>query len=285
LRLIEAARDAVGDGGRVVVLSFDPHPRSVLQPSHALERLTTFATRRALLCEHGADEVVGLDPSNGLLGLTPEAFLKTVVDEHHPSFIVEGPDFRFGRDRAGTVQTLRDHEATGGFQTRVIDPVEAVLSDCAIVEVSSSLTRWMLNRGRVRDASLLLGRPYAVGGTVRSGARKGRSIGVPTANLDTGDVLLPADGVYAGRARLYGGREFVAAISVGTKPTFGDHPRVCEAHLLDFDGPVDHYEWAMELSFVEWLRDQVAFSGVEALRAQLRRDIAATRAVGIPSPA
>ncbi len=285
LRLIEAAREAVGNGGRVIVLSFDPHPRSVLQPDSAPARLSTFATRRALLCAHGADEVRRLDPGNGLLTLTPEAFLQRVVDEHQPAFIVEGPDFRFGRDRAGTVQTLRDHGTTCGYQARVIDPVDAVLSDCALVEVSSSLIRWMLKRGRIRDAARLLGRSYSVNGVVRPGAQQGRTIGVPTANLDVGDLLLPADGVYAGRARLDDGSEFLAAISIGTKPTFGDHPRACEAHLLDFDGPVDHYEWTMELFFVEWLRDQAAFSGVDALVAQLHRDIAATRTVGIPTPA
>ena len=143
VRLLETARDAVGSEGRVVVLSFDPHPRSVLQPGRAPARLTTFSQRAAQLREHGADEVIRLDPGDGLLKLTPEAFIRSVAEKHRPSFIVEGPDFRFGRDRVGTVKTLREHESAFNFRTCVIDPVDAVLTDRSIVKVSSSLFRWL----------------------------------------------------------------------------------------------------------------------------------------------
>lgn len=272
--LVRAAREAAGPQGKVIVLAFDPHPLSVLRPADAPVRLSRFERRREWLLEAGADEVERLSPTRELLAQTSESFLAGLVGRHRPAAIVEGPDFHFGRDRSGSVQTIRDLAATHGYRAIVVDQVERALADHTIVPVRSSLVRWLVAAGRVRDAALLLGRPYELQGPVVGGeGRGGRDLGVPTANLDHDDLLLPADGIYAGRARAPDGTVYAAAISVGTKPTFGRHPRLCEAHLIGYGGVPGHYGWTLTLEFHEWLRDQIRYTGPGPLIEQLQRDI------------
>jgi riboflavin kinase/FMN adenylyltransferase len=290
--LIRRARVIAGPverGGRVVVMAFDPHPLATIRPEAAPVRLTTFEHRRALLLGLGADEVVRLEPTRDLLSLTPEAFIERMVEQWRPAGVVEGEDFRFGRARAGDVATLHELGSRFGFEVEIAEPVLATLSDQLIVTASSSMTRWLLGRGRVRDASIVLGRPHEVTGIVVRGARRGRGIGCPTANLRTEEAL-PADGVYAGVATLADGRDLPAAISVGTNPTFGEEPRSIEAHLLDperlnasdpaWRGPLaeggEEYGWPMSLRVVSWLRDQIAYDRIDDLTDQIRRDVGAT---------
>ena len=276
-RLTNEARTAAGADGHVTALAFDPHPMTVLRPDATAKRLSTFDQRRRWLTEAGADEVVQLRPTAELLSLEPADFLAWVADEYQPDLIVEGDGFRFGRARAGSAQTLRRYEATHGYRTIIIPAVQATLSDHSVVRASSSLLRWLLVNGRVRDAAILLDRPYEIRAEVVPGDRRGRDLGVPTANLDHGDCLLPADGIYCGAATGPDGHRYVAAISVGTKPTFGSNPRLCEAHLIDFAGRVDEYGWIIELQFDDWLRDQLAFEQVDLLTEQLQRDIRRSR--------
>ena len=276
--LVRQARAAVaagvGEAGRVTVLSFDPHPLRVLQPDAAPPQLSTFRQRSHWLKQVGADEVIALEPTQELLGRSPESFLQWLVDEYAPQFIVEGGDFRFGHRRAGSVETLREHEAAMGYRTIVVDEVHGTLTDKTTARITSSLVRWLVRHGRVRDAALMLGHPYVVCGPVNSGdGRGGAELGIPTANLGVCPVLLPADGIYAGRALAHDGRRYPAAVSIGTKPTFGENPRVCEAHLIGYDPPTDEYGWTMRLELHDWLRDQIAFDSVERLVEQIRRDV------------
>jgi riboflavin kinase/FMN adenylyltransferase len=273
VRLIGESRKRLHDKGRIIVLSFDPHPATVLRPQAVPPRLSSFRQRTSW-CKHaGANEVLAIHPSPEVLRQSPEEFLSWLVRNYSPRFIVEGPDFRFGRGRAGSVQTLRELEASLGYQTVVVDPVCASLADQSIVTVSSTMIRWVLERGRVRDAQRLLGRPYEICAKVVAGDKRGRNIGVPTINLDHQDFLLPADGIYSGEALLDDHQQFRAAISVGTKPTFGKFPRVCEAHLIGFHGRLDDYGWHVRLRFHDWLRDQLKYDRVDRLIDQLRRDI------------
>lgn len=274
--MVEAARDAVGPNGVVKVLSFDPHPLSILRPQSVPPRLTTFEQRTEFLRRVGADEVLPLVPSHDLLSRGAEDFIRWLAECHDPAFIVEGSDFHFGRGRRGSIETLRSHEAAYGYRTIVVDGVEVTLTDQSIVRASSSVTRWLLRQGRVRDAGSVLGRRYELRCPVRCGDRRGRTIDMPTANLDHGEQLLPADGIYAGIAERPDGRTYPAAISIGTKPTFGKHPRVCEVHLIGYDGPVDDYDWTIRLEFIDWIRDQLFYSDIEALKAQLKRDLDVT---------
>lgn len=284
--LIDVARAAVGHAGRVVVLAFFPHPLTTLRPDAAPPRLSTWAQRERWLLGAGADEVVRLEPAPDFLALTPERFVERIAAAHSPSAWIEGPDFRFGRGRAGGAETLRRLAGVHGFEAVIVEPIEAVLTDLTIAPASSTLTRWLVARGRVRDAAAVLGRAPALEGEVVPGEQRGREIGCATANVRP-DTLVPADGVYAGRAVLPDGRRLPAAISVGTKPTFGDHPRTVEAHLLDDTGePWDGlgiagtpmgYGWRLELLIEDWLREQIRYDRLDDLTAQIDRDIEITR--------
>lgn len=285
--LAEARR--LASGGRVIALAFHPHPLTTLRPDAAPAMLTTFERRVELLRAAGADEVIRLEPTPDLLSLSPEAFVERVRAEHRPDVFVEGPDFRFGRGRAGDVEALRALGRSLGFDVLVIEPVEVVLTNQVVVRASSSMARWLIARGRVADAERILGRPYELDGTVVPGDRRGRVLGYPTANLET-PCLVPADGVYAGLAWVPGaistggqaargaraGSGMPAAIHVGTRETFDDPRRTVEAHILDWNGPLD-YGWPLRLSFVAYLRDQVRFDAAAGLVEQIRRDVRRTR--------
>ncbi len=276
--LAEARRAADARGLKVLALAFDPHPAGFLRPGCEPPPLMTADEKRQALLEAGADEVQFLTPTAALLGQSPRQFVGGLVERHRMRAIVEGSSFRFGKDRAGDVTLLRQLGGQFDFDVRVVPAVEVSLSDQILSTVSSTLVRWLLACGRVRDAARCLGNAYPLAGVVDEGAREGRKLGVPTANLESGALgakLLPADGVYAGRARLEEGRTFPAAISIGCRPTHAGKRRLVEAHLLDFRG--DLYGRRMCIEPMRWLRDQQAFASVAILKAQLERDVARTR--------
>ncbi len=270
----------VPSGGHVVAMVFDPHPMTFLKPDLAPATLTTFDRRSQLLLEAGADEVVRLRPTPDILDLTPEAFLERLIAERKPAAIVEGGDFRFGRARSGDISTLRALGKQMGFHADIVLPVEVALTDQSIVTASSTLIRWLIAHGRMIDAALMLGRPYEISGIVSRGDRRGREIGFPTANL-TCSQALPADGIYAARARLADGRRLNAALHIGPRATFADAGRTVEAHILDWAGPIaegaDEYGWPLTLEIVAWLRGQARFDSVQELTDQIERDVARAR--------
>lgn len=271
--LIRACRNLAGPGGRTIVLAFEPHPATVLRPDSVPPRLGTFEQRCQWLLQTGADEVVALAPAAETLSQAPGTFVESICRKWRPIAIVEGPDFRFGHQRAGSVEDLKRLGPALGFEAVVIDPVVAVLADQTEAPVSSTMIRWLLARGRVADAAAMLGRPYELQSTVRRGRQRGRELGFPTVNLADNGCLLPADGVYAGEAELPDGSTRTAAISVGCNPTFADAERSCEAYLLDFGGWREEYGWQIRLAFHSWMRDQLVFRSVDALKSQLLRDI------------
>lgn len=270
-RATDAAR---GEGQRVTAVTFDPHPAAVLRPGTQPRRLMNIEQKCNALRHAGVGRVVVLPATPALLALTPEQFIRRLVKEYSPVAFVEGPDFRFGKDRQGDNETLAMLGREMGFDTHVVERVLMPLHDQLLTPVSSSMIRWLLEQGRVADAARCLRRPFAIDGPVVQGERRGRTIGVPTANLDpaafTGCVL-PCDGVYAGVAVLPDGSRFASAISVGAKPTFGQVSRTIEAHLLNFSG--DLYSQTITLQFHRWLRDQQPFPGLDALKKQIARDI------------
>jgi riboflavin kinase/FMN adenylyltransferase len=277
--LIQACRDAVGEAGRVQVLTFDPSPGQVLSPSKGrLHTLTSVPMRRALLQAAGADEVTVIPVDIAFLKVEPEAFIDTWVRPHNAAYIVEGPDFRFGRSRRGDLAMLGALGLTQGGVINVLEEQCATLSDGTQVPIRSGTIRWLLEAGRVDQAANLLGRPYALHGPVVRGAQRGRTIGVPTANVDTGALLVPMDGVYAGIGHLPNGSTVPAAISIGSNLTFGEGPRSVEAHLLDFDGAIGDYDWTLSIDLISWVRDQVMCSGIDELKACIARDLDIVRA-------
>lgn len=268
------------DEVELVVVTFEPHPMSVLRPRLAPPRLMSLEQKRRSLADEGVDRLIELAPTPDVLGLEAEAFYSILRDRACVGHLVEGRDFNFGRDRRGTLERLAEWCARDDIGLTRLAGESVALPDGSIVDVSSSVIRWLVAHGRVRDAGVLLGRPYALRGVVTKGDQRGRTIGFPTANLDTGEQLLPDAGVYAGACEIEGiaphdrrplPESFSAAISVGHKPTFGGTQTTVEAYLLDFAG--DLYGRTVELRFTDFLRDQSPFPNVDALVAQLQRDV------------
>jgi riboflavin kinase/FMN adenylyltransferase len=261
-------------GRAMAAVTFEPHPFTVLRPAFAPPRLTPAVTKRRLLGALGIDYMVELAPERAVLNLAAEDFWGILQDQVRPSHIVEGETFTFGRGRGGTVQRMRQWADGTGICVHVAEGVEVALLDMQRVAVSSTVVRWLLAQGRVRDAAICLGRAYRLCGPVIRGYERGRTIGVPTANLACEGQLVPGEGVYAGRCEL-DGRTYPAAVSIGTMPTFGQNRRQIEAHLVGFDG--DLYGREIEVELVDWTRKIQRFSGVDMLKRQLDADIAWAR--------
>lgn len=282
--LVRACREEAGPAGRVVALAFDPHPASALRPGAVPARIMPFERKAHWLRAAGADEVVALVPEPALLDRTPEEFLAWLWREHAPAVVVEGEDFRFGRGAQGTIGTLRGFAEARGSRVRTVPGVAVDLSDQTVHRATSSLARAVVKHGRMEDARRVLGRPHELVGVVVPGDRVGRTIGVPTCNLRT-QCLLPGDGVYAGVAELPGGERFAAAINVGARPTFAGSERRAEVHVIvpgahgewrPLPG-VPEYDWRLRVEVLRFVRDQVRFASVSALREQIGRDIARAR--------
>lgn len=266
--LIAAARRGSEKvSGPVVAVTFDPPPAALLHPSpDKAVPLTTIADRADLLHAAGADHVVVLRTDAGLLSLSPEAFFEDVIlGLFRAKAVVEGYNFRFGRGRRGDVASLGKLCAVAGIS---FEEVPSLLEGSD--PVSSSRVRAALEAGNVAEAAAMLGRPYSITGTVILGAQRGRTIGFPTANLGGVGTLLPKEGVYAVRAHVEG-LSYPAAANIGPNPTFGEHTRKIEIHLIGFTGDV--YGQPARAEFVARLRDVRPFASVAELTTQLAQDI------------
>jgi riboflavin kinase/FMN adenylyltransferase len=264
--LAELRQQARDVSGPAVVLTFDPHPLQLLRPEQFMPVLTTVADRAELLLRNGADEVLILQTTPQLLQLSAADFFEQVVRRQLDArALVEGVNFGFGRNREGTVETLRELCERHGIGLAVVPPlaVEGVI-------VSSSRVRGALERGAVREAEGLLGRPYRLRGCVGVGQRRGQKLGFPTANLEQVKTLVPGDGVYAARA-LEEGNLWPAAANVGPNPTFGEQIRKVEVHLIEFQG--DLYGRPLAVDFLERLRDTRPFASAAELVEQLKMDV------------
>jgi riboflavin kinase/FMN adenylyltransferase len=276
--LIASCRDqARATDGEAVVLTFDPHPARFFAPALAPPMITPLPRRLELLAEAGADLVI-IEPFDAALAaLEAEHFVEQVLrDDLGARHLVVGYDFTFGHGRRGTPPLLATLGARLGMGVTIIPAVTAGGLVC-----SSTKIREFVLEGRVEGAKLLLGRPFEVTGEVVRGAGRGRTLGIPTANLHPEGELLPRTGIYAARARLLapGGVARPAAVSVGTNPTFatGTPEVTVEAHLLDFDG--DLYGGRLELALEGRQRDERRFASVDELVRQIHQDIARTREI------
>ncbi|MCH7899361.1 MAG: bifunctional riboflavin kinase/FAD synthetase [Acidobacteria bacterium] len=252
------------------VLTFDPHPIEVLHPGTNPRLITTIEERVGLLEPWDIDQVGILDLTE-IKDLGPEEFVDEVlVRTLRVGDLVAGPDFRFGKERAGDVKLLQTLGKSREFAIRVLDLVhdhEGV--------VSSSRIREMIESGCMREAEEALGYGYQLSSTVVRGDNRGREIGFPTANLlPPGRKVIPAIGVYAAFARV-GGEVHEAAVSVGVRPTFGGGDLLIEAHILEFSDEI--YDEVLTIEFVDFLRPELTFNGVDDLITAMRSDVENTR--------
>jgi len=256
--------------------TFHPRPATLLNPDVYPATLAGVTQRVRLLGEAGAEEVVLLRFNRALADLTAEEFVEQVVVEQLGAIAVTvGSDFRFGRDRSGDVALLGELCARHGVEVEAI-----AIVDAQGAKISSSRIRDLIDTGDVADAATLLGRLPSVEGAVMHGDHRGREIGFPTANLSlVPGQQVPAEGVYAGWGVLPPGEQrFAAAISVGQNPHFGDvHELRVEAHLLGYEGP-DVYGLPMRIEFADRLRAQETYDTLDALKAQIGRDVTAVAA-------
>jgi riboflavin kinase / FMN adenylyltransferase len=268
-RLLEQSRRL---GGPAVVFTFDPPPARLLRPEAAPPPLTWIDRKVELLGQLGVDAVIAYPTDAALLQLGPREFFDQIVRGRlGAQAMVEGANFFFGHRRQGNVELLGRFCRDSGVTLEVVEPV--VIDGQA---VSSSRVRSLVAEGRVDVVRGLLTQPYRIRGIVVRGAGRGAKLGFPTANLDAVLTLLPAEGIYAGRA-LTGGALWPAAISLGPNPTFGEGSRKIEVHLIGYQG--DLYDRPLEVDFLARLRDVVRYDSVEQLIAQMDRDIAESRQI------
>jgi riboflavin kinase/FMN adenylyltransferase len=248
------------------LITFEPHPRCVLDPGNCPPSITTLQEKLALIESAGVEHAIVLRFDRELASMAPHEFIDRLAGVMDLRRWVIGYDFAFGRGRTGNAQWLREH----GHEVEVVPPF--VVDGH---ELHSSEVRRLVASGEVDSANGLLGREYAMAGPVEAGERVGRRLGFPTANIAVEpNKLIPALGAYAGRARAPEG-DFVAALSVGYRPTFGGTQLRVEAFLLDFEG--DLYQKRIELRFVRYLHPDIRFPTTEDLVRQLKKDVADTR--------
>ena len=267
-------RMAEARGGESIVVTFDPHPRSVLRPDDDSLRLLTTTEEKATCCaKQGIDHLVVVPFTAAFSQQSPAEYIEHFLVCHFaPERIVIGYDHHFGRDRAGNVEFLRYHAPQFGYEV-----VEIAAQEVNEITVSSTKIRQALQAGQVEQARELMGRPYELSGRVVAGKQIGRTIGYPTANLELLDrlKLVPARGIYAVRAEI-AGTWHPGMLYIGDRPVLGDgRGTIIELHVFDFSA--DLYGQTLRVTFVDYLRGDVKFDGLEALRDRLQEDERAAR--------
>ena len=268
-----AVARARSEGRPALVATFDPHPVRHFRPDTAPFRLTTLDQRQHLFGAAGADAMAVFAFDGALAALTAEQFVADrLLGWLGAGGVVTGEDFTFGKAKQGNVRLLAEFGAVRGFS---VDTVGAVTLDGD--PVSSTRIRTALVSGDPREAARLLTRPFAARGIVQHGDKLGRTIGYPTANLDMGNYLRPAYGIYAVRGRLSDGRVLRGAANLGIRPTFDPPRELLEPYFFDFSE--DLYGQEIEVELIEYLRPEAKFDGLEALTAQMGADCARARQV------
>jgi riboflavin kinase/FMN adenylyltransferase len=267
-RLVSEARQK---NRKAVVMTFDPHPKMVLHPDYKpFYLITTVEEKVNLLEELGVDAIIFIPFSREFARMSAESFVRDLLWEKlqvHKIFI--GHNYRFGNDKKGNDEYLKAFGKTLGFDVEVISAVTVDGMD-----VSSTRTRDAILVGWVKEAAKMLGRPYNLRGMVVAGYRRGEGLGFPTANIEPEKVLVPLRGVYAVNAEIDGGL-YQGVLNIGFNPTFGNDKLSIEMHILDFNK--DIYGKTVNVLFVDRIRDEVKFTGPDALIAQIEQDVSRAR--------
>lgn len=269
-RAVDKAR---AEGRPAIVATFDPHPVRLFVPDAAPFRLTTLDQRERLFAAAGADAMLVFQFNRELAARTPEEFVAMLADDFGAAGVVTGEDFTFGKGRAGNVAVLHDLGERLGLTAEAVAPIV----DDTGESISSSRIRDALVAGDCATATRLLSRPFAIEGVVIDGDKRGRTIGFPTANMELGNYLRPAYGIYAVRVHLPGERVRGGAASLGIRPMFDPPRELLETYLFDFGE--DLYGKTIEVALIERLRGEEKFDGLDALVAQMNDDVATARAI------
>ena len=273
--LSEIRRRAEAVGGRSVLVTFHPHPLTIVRPESAPPMLTTPVEKKEILAESGLDYAVFLTFTPMLASYTPRRFVEEILVERvNVGELVVGYDHHFGRGREGNPEMLKVLGSEFGFAVDVVGPVASRGE-----AISSTKIRTALLAGDVESARSGLGRPYSLRGLVVRGDQRGRTLGFPTANLEVrgggvGGKLVPPPGIYAVRGTVRSGT-FDGALHVGPRPTFRGSPSTIELHLLGFDE--DIYGAEVRVDFVKYLREVRPFETSQALVEQMREDVERAR--------
>ena len=253
-------------GGKLGVLAFEPHPQEFFKPDGPRFRLTPFRAKARLLELAGVDLLFALHFDSTLASLTADQFISQVlVQGLGVAHVIVGQDFQFGKGRTGNLNLL---QATGdklGFTVTTFDLVGAGPES----KISSTRIREALREGKPEIATDLLGHPWTVEGRVEGGDKRGRTIGFPTANVSLEGYIEPALGVYAVRVEL-AGKSYDGVANFGRRPTFDKKDVLLEVHIFNFEG--DIYGQQIVVSFIAFLRQEMKFSGLDALKAQIAKD-------------
>ena len=267
---------AMREGGRSVIVTFDPHPRDIINPGKAgIKLLSSLDERSELLADLGVDEMVVIPFDRDFSLLTSEEFVRDIIwDKIGISDFVIGYDHQFGRNREGTIETVQELGRELGFKTHVVSKQE--VGDKTVS--STAIRRAIHEEGDLQLAASLLDKHYILNGTVVHGDKRGKQIGYPTANIKPQNEkkVVPKIGVYAVWVR-YEGEFFKGMMNIGERPTFDGNSITLEVHILDFDS--DIYGKEVQLQFVKRIRDEQQFGGLEELKDQLKMDEKSTRSV------
>lgn len=257
-------------GAASMVVTFRPHPLKILCPEKCPPLISIYEEKIKLIGDLGVDVLVKIPFTLEFAGMPPETFVRDILCRRLGAReIFVGANYRFGRARQGTVQTLHELGQDCGF---VVREVEQIALGGEVI--SSTKIRHLLRDGEVAHASRLLGRDYAITGVVIRGDGRGRTLGFPTANVAPKHEIVPAHGVYAVRL-LVRDRFYAGIANIGVRPTFGKEKLSIEAFLFDFDE--DLYGEEISVFFLERIREEQKFSGVEALISQIHQDIERAR--------
>ncbi len=268
----QVVRKARQCDGTSVVLTFVPHPLKVLAPERAPKLLSTYAEKERLIEASHVDVLICAPFNEELAAMSASDFIenilvKTIGIKH----VIVGYDYTFGRGREGNVELLRRKGKELGFGVEVLDPIAE-----HNVVYSSSLVRRMICAGDVAGAVRYLGRQFTLEGVVSHGAKRGRKLGFPTANLVTDKEIIPIPGVYAVKVK-WNEKLFDGVLNIGWNPTFGNQDVTVEVHLLDFDG--DLYGESLRIYFFERLRNEKRFSSVDELVSAIQADVVCAREI------
>jgi len=272
-RIIEqAVEESRAAGGESVVLTFDPHPLTVLAPGEKPALLTTTEEKARIMRELGVELLLVIPFDNRLARMAPEDFsLLILAREIRARLVMVGYNFTFGHRGAGDADLLAQLGRRHGYGVRVFSPITVDGEP-----VSSTLIRQCLAAGAVERAASLLGRYYSLRGRVGPGDGRGKELGFPTANLNwPGEKLIPAYGVYAVQVAIEDGPYLPGVANIGRRPTFGSRGVAVEVHLLDYQGHL--YGRSLEVCFVEKIREERTFPGPAELIQQIHRDVETAR--------